>query len=121
MSLSKLSIGASSVVSGEKGNNSHMVDLRWVKEYLSTMMKRSMLEEPEANLHCRGIGVVTRRWRQMGKRPLSRVTKLKPGDDGTVCVVELRTKNATCTRSASWMTIECHIVTSSRGGVMLPA
>ena len=75
--------------------------LRWTKEYLPTLTPRSKWREKVPNLKVGTLVIVREDGIKRGKWPLGRVTKIKPGDDGEVRVVDVRTKDGEYTRPVS--------------------
>ena len=75
---------------------------RWRKEYLPTLTKRSRWRKHARNFKV-GDLVLTREDEHVkrGKWPLARITKVLPGKDNIVRVVELKTKDGNYTRPVS--------------------
>ena len=75
---------------------------RWRKEYLPTLTKRSQWRKQAKNFSV-GDLVLSRedKHAKRGKWPLARITKVLPGRDEIVRVVELKTRDGTYTRPVS--------------------
>ena len=75
---------------------------RWRKEYLPTLTRRSRWRKKVRNIEV-GELVLIRDDDHLkrGKWPLARITKVMPGRDNIVRVVELKTKDGTYTRPVS--------------------
>ena len=74
---------------------------RWTKEYLPTLTKRVRWREKVPNLKSGDLVLLQEDDLKRGKWPLARITKVMPGPDGIVRVVEVRTKTGVYTRPAT--------------------
>ena len=74
---------------------------RWSREYLTSRQNRSKWQRPTDNLKCGQLVQLV----EDNKRPyqwtLGRITDLHPGDDGTVRVVSVKTRNGELRRAAN--------------------
>ena len=71
---------------------------RWQREYLPTLTQRSTAAVSTPNLQVNELVLVSNDDTKRGKWPLGRVTRVFPGDDGVVRVVEVKTKDGLYTR-----------------------
>ena len=71
---------------------------RWLTEYLPTLTIRSKWTSKTANVNVGDLVLMNETNTPRGKWPLGRVTKLFPGDDGIVRVVDVTTKDGTYRR-----------------------
>ncbi len=71
---------------------------RWVKEYLPTLTKRPCWRSQRPTYVVGELVLLQDDDFKRGKWPMARITKLIPGKDGVVRVVELRTSKGTYTR-----------------------
>ena len=71
---------------------------RWVKEYLPTLTKRACWRQKQPNFKEGELVLLQDDNSKRGKWPLGRITKVMPGKDDVVRVVEVRTRNGTYTR-----------------------
>ena len=71
---------------------------RWTKEYLPTLTSRSKWREKVPSLKVGALVIVSEDRIKRGKWPLGRVTKVMPGQDGEVRVVNVKTKEGEYTR-----------------------
>ena len=74
---------------------------RWVKEYLPTLTKRPCWRDRKPNFTVGELVLLQDDDTKRGKWPLGRITKVMPGADNVVRVVELKTKNGIYTRPAT--------------------
>ena len=71
---------------------------RWKSEYLPTLTQRPTAALDTPNLKVDELVLVGNDDTKRGKWPLGRVTRVIPGNDGVVRVVEVKTKDGTYTR-----------------------
>ena len=71
---------------------------RWMKEYLPTLMKRPCWRDQKPNFREGELVLVQDDELKRRKWPLGRITKVMPGADDVVRVVEVKTKGGTYTR-----------------------
>ena len=66
---------------------------RWKREYLPELTKRTCWKDKTTNFKVDELVLLKDDDLRRGKWPLARITKLMPGDDGVVRVVQVRTKD----------------------------
>ena len=71
---------------------------QWKLQYLPSLTKRGKWRDQIANIKVGALVLLEDEDTCRGKWPLARVTSIKPGTDGTVCVAEVKTKNGIYTR-----------------------
>ena len=71
---------------------------RWRREYLPNLTKRSRWNVPTPNYKVGELVLLCDDDCRRGKWPLARITRVMPGEDGIVRVVEIRTRDGTYTR-----------------------
>ena len=71
---------------------------RWTKEYLPCLTKRACWRKNVPNIALGDLVLVQDEELKRGKWPLARVTKILPGPDDVVRVVEVKTKSGVYTR-----------------------
>lgn len=74
---------------------------RWSTEYLHTLAHRPKWYKASEDIHTDRLCVIRSETAQPTKWPLARITKLLPGADEQVRVVELRTTSSNFTRPVS--------------------
>ena len=70
----------------------NQVWVRWLREYLSTLIARKKWNQSTHNVKVGDLVLVVDEKTQRGDWPLARVMKIFPGKDDTVCVCEVKTK-----------------------------
>ena len=93
---------------------------RWVKEYLPTLMKRPCWRTQKPNFVEGELVLVQDDDFKRGKWPLGRITKVMPGADDVVRMVEVKMRNATYTRPVSKLYKLEDTGDFVKGGRMLP-
>ena len=71
---------------------------QWKEQYLPSLTKRGKWKNQIANIKVSDLVLVEDESCRRGKWPLARVTNTKPGPDGVVRVVDVKTKVGTYTR-----------------------
>ena len=91
---------------------------RWTKEYLPALTRRSRWKMKNPNVNVGELVLVKdEEYTKRGKWPLARITKVFPGRDDVVRVVEVKTKDGVYTRPVtSLYKLEDNLVCDIRQG-----
>ena len=91
---------------------------RWTKEYLPTLMRRSRWRKGNPNFNAGELVLLKDDdYTKRGRWPLARITRVLPGRDGVVRVVELKTKDGVYTRPvANLFKLEDNLLNDVRQG-----
>ena len=71
---------------------------RWLREYVPTLSRRSKWSTSTRNMAEGDLVLVVESNNPRGRRPLGRIERVLPGDDGVVRTAQVRTKSGTYTR-----------------------
>ena len=74
---------------------------RWVKEYLPTLTRRACWRDRTPNFRVGELVLLQDDDLKRGRWPLARITKVMPGQDGVVRVIEVKTRNGAYKRPST--------------------